>query len=801
MKFRKWLAATLTLCMLLPTVVTAVDVAQEEIIILGSGYIENPYGTHSVLEPMVIADAGEEAQNPLPEVYYDDADAAAEALLTGMKNRESEIIIGVTPELYATLGKSDAWHNLFEAAIAHDRSDPTGGDYTGYLFDHMDAQYGSNAEETEYFLQYSFTYRTTLEQENAVDAKVDELVTAWKSEDLDEFETIQTIYDYVTANVRYDYEGLYDGTDLTKYTAYGALCENSAVCMGISILFYRLALEMGIDARYIGSILSENHAWNIVGLDDLYYNVDATWDLDEKGQDNDMWFLLNMADFQEDFDGSACHTRKDTFLTDEWMAAYPMAEVSYGTITYPDVPETAWEDLTWQFDGITGTLTVTGQGVIPAGYDEETGTERAYPWQAYTDGIRHVVIGEGITEILYGMLGVLSGLETLSLPSTLVRLSVQELSYLGNLETITIDADNPQYFMQDGALFSSENNYCTLEAYLRGNTAWFYSVPDTVDCISTYAFSNHEYLEEVAIPASVTNIQEGAFRFSFALTTITVAEDNPSYVSVEDILYSKDQKKLLAYPYSYGATTFTVPDAVTQMTADVFQTEYMEQLTISKNVSVIEEVTHAISDYALQEIVVVAENPNYCAKDGVLYSKDMTTLYWYPARKSDTVYHIPDTVTTINSFSLFYTQNIQTLYMGAAVETIDFMLLADDTAVTAIYFPGALPAYFADAFWNIADRTTFYYPAGAAGWTTPTTTVDGITYSTSPYTRTTAEDLTGDGSIGADDLTLLTDYFTGKSDQSFDPLKADFDHDGAFTRADAMYLARALAGWNGYSIH
>lgn len=800
MKFRKWIAVGLALCMMLPNTAMAVDVETEpEFVFLGTGYIENPYGTH-LDQPSLISDE-EEITIPTPEVFYETKDEAAQALLTELKERDDQIVIGVTKELYTALEEGEtAWKAVFDAAIAHDPDDPKGGDYTGLLYDGIGGGYGEVGSDKNVFV-YMMTYRTTAEEEAAVDEKVTELVTEWKSQDLSQYDTIQTIYDYITANVTYDNAGLNDEEDVRKYTAYGALCEGSAVCMGISILFYRLALEMGVDARFIQSIDKENHAWNIVKFGDFYYNLDATWDLDEKEYDNDKWYLKNMADFQVNYDGSACHTRNEKYLTDAFMEAYPMAETSYTTTTtQPDVPETEWDELTWQFDGATGTLTVSGQGVIPGSYDEETGTTLAYPWQAYVEGIRHVVIDEGITEMSYGMLEDLQWLETLSLPSTLVELATHELSYLNSLEAITIDANNPKYFMQDGVLFSNENGYCTLENYLRGNTAMSYSVPDTVDCINTYAFSNHEYLQNIYIPASVTKIWGGAFRFCFALSTITVAEDNPNYVSVDGILYTKDQKELLVYPYSYGATAFTVPDTVTKLTFDVFQTEYMERLTITKNVSVIEGMTHAISDYALQEIVVVEENPNYCSIDGVLYSKDMTTLYWYPARKTDTVYHIPDTVKRINTFSLFYTQNIQTLYMGAAVETIDYLLLVEDTAVTSVYFPGDLPDWFAKAFSNMADQVTFYYPEGASGWASPTMELGGVTYNTATYTRMTAEDLTGDGTIDADDLVLLQDYFSGKPTVDFDTTKADYNGDGKFTRADVMYLARALAKWEGYSI-
>ncbi len=50
---------------------------------------------------------------------------------------------------------------------------------------------------------------------------------------------------------------------------------------------------------------------------------------------------------------------------------------------------------------------------------------------------------------------------------------------------------------------------------------------------------------------------------------------------------------------------------------------------------------------SLTEITVAAENPYFTAVDGVLFSKDKTVLYAYPAGKSATSYTVPDGVTKL----------------------------------------------------------------------------------------------------------------------------------------------------------
>lgn len=62
-------------------------------------------------------------------------------------------------------------------------------------------------------------------------------------------------------------------------------------------------------------------------------------------------------------------------------------------------------------------------------------------------------------------------------------------------------------------------------------------------------------------------------------------------------------------------------------------------------------------------------------------------------------------------------------------------------------------------------------------------------------------DLNGDGIVDTADVALISDWFAGKyAEIPFDTTIADVNGDGVFTRADGMYLARAVARWNDYTL-
>ena len=164
---------------------------------------------------------------------------------------------------------------------------PKNGDYLLYQY----AGYGSSGSgySNSYTVQISMNYYTTAEQEEQTDAKVEQLKTGLGLTDsgLSNYQKVKIIHDWIKGNVNYDHSF---SSGNIMYTAYGACCNGLAVCQGYSVLFYRLAMEAGVDARVISDTGNGgNHAWNMALLDDgWYYLIDCTWD---ENTNSDKWFL------------------------------------------------------------------------------------------------------------------------------------------------------------------------------------------------------------------------------------------------------------------------------------------------------------------------------------------------------------------------------------------------------------------------------------------------------------------------------------------------------------------------------
>ena len=166
----------------------------------------------------------------------------------------------------------------------------------------------------------------------------------------------------------------------------------------------------------------------------------------------------------------------------------------------------------------------------------------------------------------------------------------------------------------------------------------------------------------------------------------------------------------------------------------------LQEITIPKNVDSIAAYTFAECK-SLRQITVSSGNAEYTSVDGVLFNKDQTKLYCYPAGKTDTSYAIPGSVTSIYSgafsscasltrvdisakvtsigFQSFYEcEALKEVHIPASVTTIANDSFANCKSLSAVYFEGNAPsACSAAAFNNCASSFTIYYNPGTTGWT------------------------------------------------------------------------------------
>ena len=258
--------------------------------------------------------------------YLEDAEHAVLQVRRALVNREETIELGFISQEEDMSFVPELVKALMEEALAETAS-PVEGDYIRYQYGGYSVEYTQTRKwnSYEYQLAISPMYYTTPEQERKTDAKVAEILAYLDfPEDASEVEKVRGIFHYLLENISYDNAHLEDDDYYLRGTAYASLVNRTAVCQGYSVTLYRLLKEAGLSCRIItgqtaGQGTDLGHAWNIVRIGDVYYNLDVTW---ASSWGREAFFLECSESFAD-------HVRDPEFDTAEFNARYPMAQADY----------------------------------------------------------------------------------------------------------------------------------------------------------------------------------------------------------------------------------------------------------------------------------------------------------------------------------------------------------------------------------------------------------------------------------------------------------------------------------------
>lgn len=297
-----------------------------------------------------------------------------------------------------------------------------------------------------------------------------------------------------------------------------------------------------------------------------------------------------------------------------------------------------------------------------------------------------------------------SALTTLTLPTTMTSFGIRAFGNCSNLETInTLATTAPTCsegtfenvystcwvnvpfgcynayenaygwsalsIREGGLRFSYEEDYTSwvmgCEDYTFGDIvipATIMNGTYTVTSIFKYSFTRKDYynITSISIPATVNYIHENENPFVGLrdLNAITVDADNPDFKDIDGVLFSKDGTMLLAYPAGRTATSYAVPEGVTTICMNAFKNSKLTSISLPASVEILGEMHgnspephFAFGAKDLTTITVANDNPNFKSIDGVVFSKDGSTLMACPEGRSG-VYVFPEGVTDIGRWAI-----------------------------------------------------------------------------------------------------------------------------------------------------
>ncbi len=182
--------------------------------------------------------------------------------------------------------------------------------YRALCFDHPELFWLYSGEEAEmYYLSEAVSYGgfylvyirmlepfANYEKQMSAFNAAAEAFLAGIDRNASDYEIVRQIHDKLIELVNYN-DPVAAGTSVylsrgqdLAHTAYGCLVADSggnpnyAVCDGYTLAMEYLLQQCGIEAAFIGGMAGSSeltaggHAWNIVKIDDVWYELDSTWD-------------------------------------------------------------------------------------------------------------------------------------------------------------------------------------------------------------------------------------------------------------------------------------------------------------------------------------------------------------------------------------------------------------------------------------------------------------------------------------------------------------------------------------------
>jgi hypothetical protein len=235
----------------------------------------------------------------------------------------------------------------------------------------------------------------------------------------------------------------------------------------------------------------------------------------------------------------------------------------------------------------------------------------------------------------------------------------------------------------------------------------------SVTTLDTYAFASAQ-LSSLTIPAAVTTISGSTFASygNSSLVSITVAGANPNYSSTDGVLFDKLSTELIVYPASKPGASYTIPSSVTAIRYYGFAgNKFLTSLDIPNTVTNLEGQNFMNSEriatinvgtglanlgeqsfayiQTLSAINVNPSNTYFASIDGVLYSKDISTLWAYPIGKTATSYTAPNTVTATKYTVFGQASNLLTVDL-TSVATLSGQEFESSTSIREITFGNSL---------------------------------------------------------------------------------------------------------------
>lgn len=189
------------------------------------------------------------------------------------------------------------------------------------------------------------------------------------------------------------------------------------------------------------------------------------------------------------------------------------------------------------------------------------------------------------------------------------------------------------------------------------------TLPQSLEEIGEEAFAGSS-LNHLRISPNLRVVGPGAFAGCEKLTEVTLPEGHPVFKAQDGFLIDHNTMTALFY-YGESSKAF-LPEGVLAIQDKAFMNHpKLKELTLPSTLEKIGPM--AFTGSVLMKFTVAEANPNFEAKDGVLFDKGLSKLICYPPSAKASKYKTPDETTAVADHAFFEARNLKSLDLNAVV--------------------------------------------------------------------------------------------------------------------------------------
>ena len=190
--------------------------------------------------------------------------------------------------------------------------------------------------------------------------------------------------------------------------------------------------------------------------------------------------------------------------------------------------------------------------------------------------------------------------------------------------------DPKKYF---SIIIDPNDNSCPLLDFIIPSKILYNGECFNVTELGPNAFDNIALLQKLYIPETLKSL-EWCFYQCFQLKSIYVDRNNENFCDIDGVLYTKDCKKILAYPNAHGEK-YTIPDNVTHIGNYAFKSCSIKELKLPDTITYIG--TNAFYGCDNLKNIILPDNINHIGKYVITSNKEkeMKTHFIYRGNEYD----------------------------------------------------------------------------------------------------------------------------------------------------------------------